>query len=230
MFVTFYLLNGLMAVIGVLHILRKIGPNHFVGIRIGKTLGNEALWYDAHVFAGWSMLITSIVSIAVLASLWFYRRYQSPEFPAELVGALTTTALLCLGDALVPLVHILRMPNDSDSSDMFRSNYAIMVYLIVSVVMIVMMLPAAFDRVGPNGTYGFRTAKTLSSEAMWYASNHFAGWASIIAGCLTIGGLILLRFGRIGKLSENGYIYLLTFLVPSVMSIVVSVVYVYCVL
>jgi uncharacterized membrane protein len=43
-------------------------------------------------------------------------------------------------------------------------------------------LPLALGRVRPNGVYGWRTPKTMSSETVWYAINSRTGWALCIAG------------------------------------------------
>jgi uncharacterized membrane protein len=43
-------------------------------------------------------------------------------------------------------------------------------------------IPLALGRVPPNGTYGFRTPKTLSSPAIWYAANRIQGIDLCIAG------------------------------------------------
>ena len=46
------------------------------------------------------------------------------------------------------------------------------------------------DKVPPNGVYGFRTPKTLSSPEVWYPANRAAGWfmlaAMVVAICFNL--------------------------------------------
>src|SRR5215471_11220718 len=55
------------------------------------------------------------------------------------------------------------------------------------VLVIIISVPLVVGMVPPNGWYGFRTPKTLSSPAIWYAANRASGWFFIGAGLLTIG-------------------------------------------
>ena len=41
-------------------------------------------------------------------------------------------------------------------------------------------------KVPPNGAYGFRTPKTLSSEDVWYPANRAAGWFMSAAMAISI--------------------------------------------
>jgi uncharacterized membrane protein YedE/YeeE len=45
-------------------------------------------------------------------------------------------------------------------------------------------------RVPPNRLYGFRTAKTLSEERIWYAANRVAGWDLLVAGLIIAAALV----------------------------------------
>ena len=53
----------------------------------------------------------------------------------------------------------------------------------LSLVMILVALPLAFRKVGPNVVYGFRTRATLMNEDVWYEANAFFGKRLIVA-CL----------------------------------------------
>jgi len=53
-------------------------------------------------------------------------------------------------------------------------------------ILAVLAVPLALGMVPPNGLYGFRTPKTLSSPDIWYPANRFAGWLMIAAGALTL--------------------------------------------
>ena len=56
---------------------------------------------------------------------------------------------------------------------------------IISVRLILGVVP-------PNGIYGFRTAVTLSSRAVWYPANAFAGWALLSAASVSATLLAIL--------------------------------------
>ena len=42
------------------------------------------------------------------------------------------------------------------------------------------------SKVPPNSAYGFRTAKTLSSQEVWYPANRAAGWFMLAAAAISI--------------------------------------------
>ena len=59
-FYTFWI-PVLFIILGVLFILGKIGPNHFVGIRVKKSFTSVDIWYKIHTFFGWILLIDGII-------------------------------------------------------------------------------------------------------------------------------------------------------------------------
>jgi hypothetical protein len=58
--------------------------------------------------------------------------------------------------------------------------------VLIALLMIVISAPMALKMVPPNGYFGFRTPKTLSSTTIWYAANQRAGLSLICAGILTL--------------------------------------------
>lgn len=46
-------------------------------------------------------------------------------------------------------------------------------------------IPLLLGKVPPNELYGIRTAKTMSSPAIWYAANAYGGKALLMAGIAT---------------------------------------------
>ncbi|MDB5300481.1 MAG: hypothetical protein JWO87_2144 [Phycisphaerales bacterium] len=52
-------------------------------------------------------------------------------------------------------------------------------------------VPLALGRVGPNSIFGFRTAKTLSDPAIWYAANRSVGIDLIGVGVVVMIGALL---------------------------------------
>ena len=55
----------------------------------------------------------------------------------------------------------------------------------LSGVIALISIPLILQRVPPNRLYGFRSAKTLSSPAIWYRANTYSGWALFIAAIAT---------------------------------------------
>jgi SdpI/YfhL protein family len=51
---------------------------------------------------------------------------------------------------------------------------------------IVISIPLLYEKIKPNGWYGFRTQKTLSSEEIWYKANKYMSKDLIKLGCLII--------------------------------------------
>lgn len=62
---------------------------------------------------------------------------------------------------------------------------ALVAYLLPA-ILAALAVPLVLGMVPPNGLYGFRTPKTLSSPDIWYLANRFAGWLMIAAAALTI--------------------------------------------
>ena len=57
---------------------------------------------------------------------------------------------------------------------------------VVPLVVLVLSIPMILGKVPPNGTYGFRTPKTLSSPEVWYSANRAAGWFMVSAAVISI--------------------------------------------
>ncbi|MFC1541815.1 SdpI family protein [Candidatus Latescibacterota bacterium] len=234
LFPILYSINGILLFISILFIYEKIGPNDLVGIRVGKALWNETNWYKVHTFAGWCMLITSILTIIFLLSLQLLRKYISPEIDINPIVITVSIVGLLIGNALIPSVYSYKMPDSSNHTEKniydrvsFSSNFAVAIYGWISFLLIIGMLPLAFNRVEPNDSYGFRTSKTLSSEENWYKGNQFSGRVTIIACCISIISVLFMKLYLAKKISllNNGIVYLMLFLVPQAINIIVTVWY-----
>jgi uncharacterized membrane protein len=57
-----------------------------------------------------------------------------------------------------------------------------LLWLFVGLLFIGMSIPLIFEKVPSNRWYGFRTAKTFSSDRIWYAANQVAGYDLFWAG------------------------------------------------
>jgi uncharacterized membrane protein len=70
-------------------------------------------------------------------------------------------------------------------------------WLFVGIVFIGMSIPLILQKVTPNSWYGFRVAKTFSSEEIWYVANRVAGYDWLWAGIAIIITAVMTRlFGH----------------------------------
>ena len=67
----------------------------------------------------------------------------------------------------------------------------------VGLLFMAFSIPLIQERVPPNSSYGFRTAKSLSDPKIWYAINRISGVDLLIAGALlTLGSVVMLFLGQ----------------------------------
>ena len=72
-----------------------------------------------------------------------------------------------------------------------------LLFAAVGVMFMGISVPLILERVPPNGTYGFRTRKTLSDPKIWYAANRASGHDLLIAGAIiTASSVGMLFFGH----------------------------------
>ena len=88
--------------------------------------------------------------------------------------------------------------------------------------LIAISLPMMYDKVPPNGFYGFRTPRTMSDPNLWYPANRVAGRNLAFAG-LIVSTTALVVFS-IHK-SINPRTATLTLLVVSMASLIGAVVH-----
>ena len=66
----------------------------------------------------------------------------------------------------------------------------LLIGLLVPSIVLVLSIPMILGQVPPNGVYGFRTPKTLSSADVWYPANRAAGWfmlaAMVVSVCFNV--------------------------------------------
>lgn len=73
-----------------------------------------------------------------------------------------------------------------------------LIFVGVGFLFIVLSVPLIQERVPPNSSYGFRTAKSLSDPKIWYAINRISGVDLLIAGVLiTLGSVAMLFLGQL---------------------------------
>jgi uncharacterized membrane protein len=71
-----------------------------------------------------------------------------------------------------------------------RPDIVALLYGLAGFVFIAIGIPLALERIPPNRWYGFRTAKTISNQPIWYAANRVAGIDLIIAGVVIAQGML----------------------------------------
>jgi uncharacterized membrane protein len=76
-----------------------------------------------------------------------------------------------------------------------------LLWLFAGILFMGISIPLIFEKVPPNSWYGFRTAKTFSSDQIWYAANQAAGYDLLWAGvAIMIAAIIMgLFFDRLGS-------------------------------
>jgi uncharacterized membrane protein len=57
---------GVIALVCVPLILKKVPPNPLYGFRTSRTLADRALWFRVNCFAGWAFLLASAVGAILL--------------------------------------------------------------------------------------------------------------------------------------------------------------------
>ena len=56
----------------------------------------------------------------------------------------------------------------------------------VPLLVLLLSAPMALGKVPPNGIYGFRTRKTISSPEIWYPANRASGWFMVAAAAVSL--------------------------------------------
>lgn len=87
---------AIFCTIGLMLALRMVPPNSMTGFRTGRTLSNEAIWYAVNANVGWSLVLSGVVSAAVI---W---RVFALDFSLPVKG-LTATATL-VGSAILAVI------------------------------------------------------------------------------------------------------------------------------
>lgn len=86
-----------------------------------------------------------------------------------------------------------------------------MINYVVPILVIVLGIPLAAGRVGRNVAYGFRSARTMASDEIWYPVNRAGGWSIIAAGLVWLllghlAGLIALGIAIVGTAIYAGWL------------------------
>lgn len=207
------LLAGLLIIgVSIPMALEKVKPNVFCGFRVAKTFSDEKIWYKANKYMGkcfiWSY------SIAILASLPLLAYQDKISYGWQ--GALVTLLILlpAIYTVIASFIYLGKLePESATEIDMKELgkienkafSFSVIAALIGLIAMGVLMaglgIPLVLDKVGPNGSYGVRVAKTLNDEAIWYQANRFGGWSLLVTGFVQVA-IGVYALARIKKLKD----------------------------
>jgi uncharacterized membrane protein len=67
----------------------------------------------------------------------------------------------------------------------------LIVNLAVPLLVLAFSIPLIYKKVPPNRWYGFRTPKTLSSDAMWYRTNKIGGQYFVVAALFQLVSVLI---------------------------------------
>jgi uncharacterized membrane protein len=62
--------------------------------------------------------------------------------------------------------------------------YTLMIFASIGVLFVLLGLPLALRRIGPNWWYGVRVPETLNDVRLWYAANAYCGKHLAVAGTI----------------------------------------------
>jgi len=98
--------------------------------------------------------------------------------------------------------------------------------LFLGILYIGLAIPLANGKVAPNGTYGFRTEKTLSNEDVWYKTNTYFGDMFFKAGLsVVIISLISFFFRKKMPLWTHVILSILVPVIPVFIAVVKTVLF-----
>ncbi|MGL5836279.1 MAG: SdpI family protein [Waterburya sp.] len=83
--------------------------------------------------------------------------------------------------------------------------YTSIQWLFVGLFFMGIGVPLILEKVPPNMWYGFRVAKTFSSESIWYAANRVAGYDLLWAGVVIFITAVItgLLFNQLGSITAH---------------------------
>jgi len=77
------------------------------------------------------------------------------------------------------------------------SFHTVFIGWVLPLILIVLSIPLLLQKIPPNGVYGFRMSKTMSSDEMWYRANKLGAMYFIGAGLfgLVVGMVAIFVWG-----------------------------------
>lgn len=68
----------------------------------------------------------------------------------------------------------------------------IIINVAIPLLVIALSIPLVYEKILPNGWYGFRIPKTFSSDEMWYRTNKLGGQYFIVAALVQLAAVPVL--------------------------------------
>lgn len=78
-----------------------------------------------------------------------------------------------------------------------------LMYVGMGSLLTLIALPLYFQKIPPNGLYGFRVRKTMANKDIWYAVNKYSSRWLIATGLVTVLSALVLYF--LTGISLDGY-------------------------
>jgi uncharacterized membrane protein len=91
------------------------------------------------------------------------------------------------------------------------------------VLLMALSLPLLWEKVPPNGLYGFRVKATLENPRIWYTANKFAAKRLLLAGAVLVVAAVILYFIPGVGVDTYSLGCLFLFAVPFIIGLVQSV-------
>jgi uncharacterized membrane protein len=184
----------LIGLLGIPLILGKVKPNAFYGLRTAKTLASPSVWYAANRQAGWAAFVGGCAAFVwcVFAALLDDRLLGDGRGAMLSVTMVVLATLGMVAYSFWSLHRIGAADAGGNAGDdricsecKPPSARAVCIpFAIMGSVSAIIAVPLIRREVPPNGSHGFRTARTLSDPELWYDVNEASGWSLLFAGLL----------------------------------------------
>lgn len=69
----------------------------------------------------------------------------------------------------------------------------LILHMASGVLLMALSLPLLWQRLPPNGLYGFRVKATLENPQIWYGANKFAAKRTLAAGAVFVAAALIFR-------------------------------------
>lgn len=95
--VIFLLMGGLFIGMGIPLMNRKVPPNSLYGLRVGETMANEEVWYEANAACGKEFVVLGVGTCLLTVVLSFFPWSDSDLLALSLAGFVTVGSLVVAG-------------------------------------------------------------------------------------------------------------------------------------
>ncbi len=115
-------MGALFIALGVPLLRRKIPQNSWYGVRVGATMTNKEVWYEANEICGRDLIVFGVATILLAGGLSFFAWPDAEVYAFVLAAAITVGALILAahGMGAARKIH-QRVVGDGGSRDGDRS-------------------------------------------------------------------------------------------------------------